>query len=270
MPERKNVCNRLKKISPLTTNLGLLHISACPIYNQGGCFEALRTAKTTLQEAGNFLRTVPSQELAVEAVSRQLTAVIVPQCLSFQQTVYLASQIVTTMPKFPVLNLHNWIEENRQSLKPPIGNKVMYPLTEDFIVMVVGGPNQRTDYHYNETEEFFYMVEGDMLLKIQEDGKAVDVPIREGEIFLLPARTLHSPRRPAGSIGIVIERVRNSNHTDGLIWFCEKCNHKLYEEYFPMENIMTQMQGVFEKVYASEELRSCGSCGHVLQPPGKA
>lgn len=174
------------------------------------------------------------------------------------------------MPKFPVLNLHNWIEENRHLLKPPVGNKVVYPLTEDFIVMVVGGPNQRTDYHYNETEEFFYMVEGDMLLKIQEAGKAVDVPIREGEMFLLPARTLHSPRRPAGSIGIVIERVRNSSHTDGLIWFCEKCNHKLYEEYFPMENIMTQMQGVFEKVYASEAMRTCPNCGHVLQPPAKA
>lgn len=171
------------------------------------------------------------------------------------------------MPKFSVYNLHQWIEENRHLLKPPVGNKVVYQETEDFIVMVVGGPNARTDYHYNETEEFFYMVEGDMTLRIQEDGKAVDVPIREGEIFLLPGKVPHSPQRKAGTVGIVIERKRNSTHTDGLLWFCPSCNTKLYEEYFGMTNIMTQMQGVFKEFYSNPANYTCPSCGHVIDVP---
>lgn len=173
------------------------------------------------------------------------------------------------MPKFPVLNFKKWIDENRHLLKPPVGNKVVYQDTGDFIVMVVGGPNVRTDYHYNETEEFFYMLEGDMVLKIQEDGKAVDVPIKEGEIFLLPPKVPHSPQRSAGSIGLVIERTRDPEHTDGLMWFCLNCNHQLYEEYFTMENIMTQMQGVFEKFYSSPELLACDTCGTVMPIPEK-
>ncbi|MFN0202431.1 MAG: 3-hydroxyanthranilate 3,4-dioxygenase [Bacteroidia bacterium] len=173
------------------------------------------------------------------------------------------------MPKFPIHNLKQWIDENRHLLKPPVGNKVVYTETDDFIVMVVGGPNVRTDYHYNETEEFFYMVEGNMVLRIQEDGKAVDIPINEGEIFLLPAKVPHSPQREANSIGIVIERIRSSKDTDGLQWFCEKCNHLLYEEFFKMENIMTQMQGVFEKFYRSPIDRTCKNCGHELTPPEK-
>lgn len=108
------------------------------------------------------------------------------------------------------------------------------------------------------------MLEGDMVLKIQDEGKAVDVAIKEGEIFLLPPKVPHSPQRTAGSVGLVIERKRNDSHTDGLMWFCQNCNHKLYEEYFPMKDIMTQMQGVFEKYYASEEARTCDNCGTVM------
>lgn len=170
------------------------------------------------------------------------------------------------MPKFPVLNFQQWIEDNRQLLKPPIGNKVVYEETDDFIIMVVGGPNQRTDYHFNQTEEFFYMIEGDMVLKIQDGDQAVDVPIKEGEIFLLPPEVPHSPQRGAGSIGLVIERKRNQSHTDGMIWYCQNCNHKLYEEKFPLTNIMTQMQGIINKFYASEELRTCNNCGTVMPP----
>lgn len=135
--------------------------------------------------------------------------------------------------------------------------------------MVVGGPNQRTDYHYNQTEEFFYMLEGNMVLRIQEDGQPVDIPIKEGEIFLLPPEVPHSPQREAGSIGLVIERKRNSSHTDGLMWFCQNCNHKIFEEKFPLKNIMTQMQGVFDKFYASEEYRTCDNCGTVMSAPQK-
>ncbi len=169
----------------------------------------------------------------------------------------------------PILNFNNWIEENRHLLKPPVGNKVVYQDTKDFIIMVVGGPNSRKDYHYNETEEFFYMLEGEMNLKTQEDGKPKDNIIKEGEIFLLPPKVLHSPRRPAGSIGMVIERKRDSSHTDGMVWFCENCNHKLYEKFFPLENIETQLKETIEHFYDSEELRTCDNCGTVMQVPGK-
>jgi 3-hydroxyanthranilate 3,4-dioxygenase len=173
------------------------------------------------------------------------------------------------MGKFSTLNFKQWIDEHRHLLKPPVGNKQVWTQTGDFIVMVVGGPNQRTDYHYNETEEFFYQLEGDMVLKVQDDGKNVDIPIREGDIFLLPAKVPHSPRREAGSVGLVIERVRSAGMRDGLQWYCPQCNDKLYEEYFDMTDIVNQMQPVFEKFYASEDLRTCNSCRHVLAVPGK-
>ncbi len=105
-------------------------------------------------------------------------------------------------------NFDQWIKDNKDKLKPPVANKNMYPLSEDYIVMVVAGPNARKDYHYNETEELFYQVEGDICVKIQVDGKAVEVPIKEGEMFLLPAKVPHSPIRPENSIGLVIERKR--------------------------------------------------------------
>jgi len=163
-------------------------------------------------------------------------------------------------------NFKKWIDENRHLLKPPVGNKVVYENTE-FIVMVVGGPNSRKDFHYNESEEFFYQLEGDVTVKIQEDGKAVDVPIKEGEIFLLPPKVPHNPMRGPNTVGLVMERKRREGEKDGLLWFCEKCNHKLYEEYFKLTNIMTQFQEVFARFYGSEDIRTCKQCGHVMEPP---
>lgn len=163
-------------------------------------------------------------------------------------------------------NFKKWIDENRESLKPPINNKVVYKDAE-FIVMVVGGPNARKDYHYNESEEFFYQLQGDIKVQIQEDGKAVEVDIREGDIFLLPARVPHNPRRFKDTIGLVMERKRRAGEKDGLLWFCEKCNHKLYEEYFTLEDITTQFQHTFQTFYSSEKLRTCTACGHVMEPP---
>ena len=163
-------------------------------------------------------------------------------------------------------NLKKWIDENRHLLKPPVGNKVIWEDT-DFIIMAVGGPNARKDYHFNEGEEFYYQLEGNINVRIQEDGKAVDVPINEGDVFLLPPRTPHSPMRGANTVGLVIERKREKDQKDGLLWFCENCNNKLYEEYFPLTNIMTQFQGVFERFYSSKEHRTCKSCGHVMEPP---
>jgi len=162
-------------------------------------------------------------------------------------------------------NLKNWIEENRNLLKPPIGNKNLYVDAGDYIVMIVGGPNARKDYHYNETEEFFYQLEGDILVKIQEDGKSVDIPIKEGEIFLLPARVPHSPIRSAGSVGLVIECKRQKNDTDGLLWFCDNCNNAMHSAYFHLENIENDFLPRFKDYYASVEMRTCKECGHVME-----
>lgn len=161
-------------------------------------------------------------------------------------------------------NFQKWIDEHRHLLKPPVGNKQVYEDAE-FIVMVVGGPNARKDYHWEEGEEFFYQLEGDITVKIQEDGKAVEVPIKEGEIFLLPARVPHSPIRPANTVGLVIERKRNADEKDGLLWFCDNCNHKLYEEYFPLNSIEKDFLPVFRKFYASEDLRTCDECGTIME-----
>lgn len=118
-------------------------------------------------------------------------------------------------------NLGQWIKDHREELKPPVGNRNLYTESEDYIVMIVAGPNARKDYHFNETEEWYYQLEGDIVVKIQEDGEAVDIPIKEGEMFLLPAKTPHSPSRPANTIGLVIECKRQKGEMDGLLWFCE-------------------------------------------------
>ncbi len=170
------------------------------------------------------------------------------------------------MPIAKPFNFIKWIEDNRDKLKPPVANKNLYPLSDDYIVMVVGGPNARKDYHYNETEELFYQIEGDITVKIQENGKAVDVEIKEGEMFLLPAKVPHSPIRTENSVGLVIERVRKgTGFKDGLLWFCDKCNSKLYEEYFELENIEKDFLPIFRKFYGSEELRTCKQCGEVME-----
>ena len=170
------------------------------------------------------------------------------------------------------INLQAWIEEHRHLLKPPVGNKVVHD--GDFIVMVVGGPNQRTDYHWDEGAEWFHQLEGEMVLRIQEDdgsGKLAvrDIPIRAGESFLLPPRVPHSPQRMAGSIGMVIERKRLAHEDDGLMWFCEQCNEKLYEEYFHLVDIENDFPPVFDRFYSSREHRTCKACGHLNPAPAR-
>jgi 3-hydroxyanthranilate 3,4-dioxygenase len=162
-----------------------------------------------------------------------------------------------------------WIDEHRDRLKPPVGNQVVYKDNENFIVMVVGGPNGRKDYHYNETEEFYYMLEGDMVLKVIDEGQPVSIPIRQGEIFLLPPKVPHSPQRPAGSIGMVMELHRRPGERDGLLWFCENCGNKLYEEYFELEDIVSQLPPVMARFYDNLEHRTCKACGAVMEPPAQ-
>ena len=167
----------------------------------------------------------------------------------------------------PVYNLREWIEANRDMLKPPIGNKLIYE-DPDIIVMAVGGPNARKDFHYHDRgPELFYQVEGDITLKVMEDKGPKDVNIKEGDIFLMPGGTIHSPQRPANTIGIVVEIKAKSGEIDRLRWYCEKCNNLLHEESFDLQNIVTELPPIFEKYYLSEEYRTCNNCGTVMDPP---
>ncbi len=162
-------------------------------------------------------------------------------------------------------NLQQWINDNRDLLKPPVGNKNLYADAGDYIVMIVGGPNARKDYHFNQTEELFYQLQGDINVRIQEDGKAVDIPIKEGEMFLLPANTPHRPERGANTVGLVIECKRAAQtYQDGLIWFCDNCNNKLHEYRFHLDNIEKDFLPRFRDFYGSKELRTCKKCGTVM------
>ena len=144
------------------------------------------------------------------------------------------------------LNFLKWINEHRHLLKPPVGNKVVWK-DADVIVMVVGGPNSREDYHYNETPEFFYQIEGDIVLKVIEDGVKKDIYIREGEIFVLPPKIPHSPQRGENTIGLVIEYPRPEGVMDKLQWYSDEDVNLLYEEEFMLDNIETDMPAIFDR-----------------------
>ena len=170
-----------------------------------------------------------------------------------------------TMAVAAPFNLWKWIDENQDLLKPPVSNKNLYVDSGDYIVMIVGGPNARKDYHFNETEELFFQLKGEINVRIQEAGKARDVAIKEGEMFLLPAKTPHSPMRSEGSIGLVVELKRTNNETDGLQWYCDSCNNKLHESYFKLNNIEKDFLPRFKDYYASEDLRTCSNCGNTME-----
>ena len=164
-------------------------------------------------------------------------------------------------------NLQHWIENNRHLLRPPVGNKVLF---EDsaFIVMAVGGPNSRKDFHHDPSAELFFQLEGDIVLKTIQAERPVDVPIRAGELFLLPPEVPHSPRRPSGSVGIVVERRRGADELDGFSWYCENCGKQLYLERVAVRNIETQLPEIFARFYGSAQLRTCSACGTIMQAPG--
>ena len=163
-------------------------------------------------------------------------------------------------------NLNQWINENRDLLKPPVGNRNLYKEAGDFIVMIVGGPNARKDYHYNESEELFFQIEGDIMVKIQENGQAKEIVIKEGEMFLLPGNVPHSPIRGENTVGLVIEKVRKGTDLiDGLMWFCDKCNTELKSYRFKLENIEKDFLPRFKEFYSSVEDRTCSNCQHIME-----
>jgi 3-hydroxyanthranilate 3,4-dioxygenase len=170
------------------------------------------------------------------------------------------------MPIAKPFNLNQWIEDNKHLLKPPVANKNLYIDSDDYIVMIVAGPNARKDYHYNETEELFYQLEGEITVYIQENGEKKAMKLSAGDMYLHPAKIPHSPSRTENSIGLVIERKRlTENVKDGLLWFCDNCNQKLHEVYFPLSNIETDFLSHFEHFYNSPELRTCKNCGTVME-----
>lgn len=173
------------------------------------------------------------------------------------------------MAIMPPIDLKRWVDEHRDLLKPPVGNKMVWQDSE-FLVMVVGGPNQRKDFHVEDGEEFFYQIEGDISVRIIEDGKVRDVPIREGEMFLLPAGVPHSPQRPANTVGLVIERRRQEAEHDHLRWFCENCGAELYDASFQLVDLGKQLKPIIERFYADEKLRTCARCGTVMPVPTAA
>ena len=168
-------------------------------------------------------------------------------------------------------NLKKWIDENRDLLKPPVGNQCIYKNAENFIVMVVGGPNARKDYHFNESEELYYQVEGTITVKIIHEGVPKDIVLNEGDMFLLPPKTPHSPQRGPNTVGLVIEKVREDeeNEMDAFMWFCEKCGNKLYEESAFVKDIVQQLPPIMNRFWNNESLRTCNKCGTMMEPPLK-
>lgn len=164
------------------------------------------------------------------------------------------------------INLKKWVDENRHLLKPPVGNQVVYKDT-DFIIMVVGGPNCRKDFHYNEGEEFFYQLEGDMNLPIIEDGKIRNIEIKEGEIFMLPPRVPHSPQRKANTVGLVVERNRTEDEMDSCMWYCESCSNLLHKATFHLKDIVAELPALMQSYYDDISLRTCKQCGSVMEIP---
>ncbi|HLJ97067.1 MAG TPA: 3-hydroxyanthranilate 3,4-dioxygenase [Gemmataceae bacterium] len=165
------------------------------------------------------------------------------------------------MSKLVPFNLKGWVEEHRHLLKPPVGNAMVW--NSEFMVMVVGGPNQRTDYHVNPGEELFYQVEGDITLRVMENGTAREIPIREGEIFLLPAGIPHSPQRPANTVGLVIEQKRPERADDHMRWYCQQCGALVHDAGFHLVDLGKQLKPIIEEFKSRPELRTCKSCGEV-------
>lgn len=152
------------------------------------------------------------------------------------------------------VNVETWIQQNQEFFQPPVCNKLMH--FGQLNVMFVGGPNTRKDYHIEEGEELFFQVRGQMCLKVVENGKHKDVHIREGEMFLLPARVPHSPQRQSDTVGLVVERRRLSSETDCLRYYIENSTNLLFERWFHCEDLGTQLVPVINEFMASTQNRT--------------
>lgn len=170
------------------------------------------------------------------------------------------------MSVMPPLNLRKWVEQNRHLLKPPVGNKYLYD-GKDFFVMVVGGPNARNDFHVTASEEFFYQVQGDIVVRTREDGKIVDHVIREGDTFFIPPNVPHSPQRGPNTIGIVVERVRPKGEKEHLVFYCEECGELVEDIEFDCADIVEHFRETMEAFWKDDARRTCKRCGTKVNKP---
>ncbi len=159
-------------------------------------------------------------------------------------------------------NLMKWIDDHREELTPPVANKQVWR-EADMIVMIVGGGNERNDFHDDPREEFFYQIKGDMNLIIWEEGShPVDMPIREGEVYLLPPHLRHSPQRPdPESIGLVVEYQRDIGELDGFEWACTNCANKVHRVELQVQEIDKDLPALFAAFNEDEQARTCPHCG---------
>ena len=165
----------------------------------------------------------------------------------------------------PPVNLWRWIEAHRDDLQPPVGNKYMYR-GDNFFVMVIGGPNARNDFHINNTEEWFHQLKGDCFVRIRVDGEEQDVIIREGETWMCPPRVPHSPQRPPGTIGLVVETERREDELDKQAFYCRECGHLVHESTFKLRDIVQHFGEMMETFWKDDDLRTCANCGTKVEP----
>ena len=163
------------------------------------------------------------------------------------------------------INLLDWAKANRDKLKPPVGNKYLYD-GRDFFVMVIGGPNARNDFHVTDSEEYFFQLKGDIIVRIREGGEIRDIAVREGETFFIPGNVPHSPTRPPGTIGVVVERRRPAGETEHQQFYCENCNELVYDKEFDCKDIVEHFAQSMEEFWADPALNTCKKCG---TPNGK-
>jgi len=164
-------------------------------------------------------------------------------------------------------DLDDWVAANRDQLKPPVGNKLLFE-EPGMIAQIIGGPNTRVDFHDDPVQEFFYQLKGDMILKVYLEGDIHDVRINEGDVFMLPAHVPHSPQRPVpGSVGLVVESPRMQGMMDGFQWYCFECKALVHRIEVPLNNIVDDLPPLYEAFYADETARTCRNCGAVH--PGK-
>ncbi|MCP3902603.1 MAG: 3-hydroxyanthranilate 3,4-dioxygenase [Planctomycetes bacterium] len=179
----------------------------------------------------------------------------------------MSSAAITT-PTGKVLspmNFQAWVEENKHLMKPPVGNRYLYD-GSDFFVMVIAGPNARNDFHITDSEEFFFQIKGDVVVRIREDGQIKDVPIREGETFFIPGGVPHSPQRGPNTLGMVVERRRPAGETEHVVFYCEACGELVHDMEFDCKDIVEHFAEAMEEFWADEELSTC-KCGvRVIKP----
>lgn len=164
-------------------------------------------------------------------------------------------------------SLSKWIEAHRDELRPPVSNKQIWR-DADMIVMVVGGGNERCDFHDDPREEFFYQIKGDMNLVIWPGvgSTPYDLKIREGEVHLLPGGVRHSPQRPdPESIGLVVEYQRGPGELDGFEWACFECNHLVHRVEVQLGAIDKDLPPLFEAFDLDTNARTCPNC-NTLHP----